>query len=168
MSQSVPSSSSVRSFSPPSPECPAANILIKIPLVSVEIRNDIRDRIEYKLHKISNLKCKFSRMCHSNIARRIQLSKAILEEQGALRELHGLASSLYMNRHCYKVGHAERYLDHSCNSRTATNTSPSDQVDLVDLVTDSSSPGTSEPEDSLSDPEIESIDHLSQVSYPSS
>ena len=106
-----------------SSECPAANILIKIPLISDEIRHDVRDRIEYKLHKIANLKRKFSRTCHSNMARRVHLSKAILEEMGALRELRDLASSLYTNRHSYKVGLAERHLDHSCNYKAATNTS---------------------------------------------
>ena len=40
--------------------CPAANILVCIPLISEELRHDVRLWINIKLHKIANLKHRYS------------------------------------------------------------------------------------------------------------
>ena len=154
------SSSSERSFSPPSPHCPAEHILIKIPLVSKQIRNDIKDRIEERLTKISYLQCKLARTSHGNIARKVFLSKAIIEQQGALKELHSIANMLYVNRNSYKIGHAEMYMDHSCDLTHPANTSLTDQEDCVD-ISDSSASETSDLEEIYTDSELEILEHQS-------
>ena len=160
MSQSVQSSSSSssdRSLSPPSPHCPAENILIKIPLVSSQIRNEIKERIEERLTKISYLQCKLARTSRGNIAQKVSITKAIIEQQGALSELHSLANMLYVNRNSYKIGHAEMYMDHSCDLSHPANTSLTDQEDLVE-ISDSSA---SDLEETYSDSELEILEHQS-------
>ena len=117
--------------------CPAANILFRIPLISEEIKHDVRIQINIKLRKIASLKHKYQRTCHSDITRWTLLSKSILQEMGALKELRVMDSSFSAHWNSYKIEWVSRHLDHSCLTRPENN-NPS-QPEVIDLSTSDNS-----------------------------
>ena len=139
--------------------CPVAGLSVRIPIISEELRRDVRRRINIKRHKISHLKLSYSRTCLHDVDSRVKLSEAILLEMGALKELRIIARSFTIHRNDYKVDWASHHVVHSCRTEPTNNipTQP-EQIEVIDL--------SISPDSSISDSEVEPV--IEPESHPAS
>ena len=139
--------------------CPVAGLLVRLPIISEELRRDVRRRIIIKHQKISQLKISYSHTCLHDVDSRAKLSEAILLEKGALKELKLIARSFTIHRSDYKVDWASRHVVHSCWTKPRNNISTQpEQIEVIDLST-STDNSNSDEEISVIEPATEPVSH---------
>ena len=106
--------------------------------MSDQVRDEIKIRIEAKLIKISTIQRKILRTPIGNIARKVHLSKNLLQQQGELQELHNLALHFYATRNAVQIGHLSHYIDHNCGCYEPVNIEQAQHQDTIDLVSEDS------------------------------
>ena len=138
--------------------CPVAGLLVRLPIISEELRRDIRRRIIIKRQKISQLKISYSQTCLHDVNSWAKLSEAIVLEKGALKELKTLAWSFTIHCSQYKVDWASRHVIHSCWTVPRNNipTQP-EQIEVIDLSRSDNS--NSDEEISIIEPASERVPH---------
>ena len=135
--------------------CPIAGLLVRLPTISEELRNDFKCRIITKQQKLAQLRISLSQTCHHDVKSRAKLSEAIVLEKGAIKELKTLAR---IPRGQYKVDWASRHVIHSCWTARSNNI-PAQQgeIEIIDLARS----------DNNSDEDISIIETASeQMSHP--
>ena len=112
--------------------CPISGLLVRLPTISEELRNDIKRRIITKQQKLAQLRISLSQTCHHDIKSRAKLSEAIVLEKGGIKELKTLARIPHSQ---YKVDWASRHGIHSCwTARTNNIPAQQSEVEIIDLA----------------------------------
>ena len=93
--------------------------------------------METRLVSISNTHRKIARTPVCNVARKVSLSKLLIEQQGKLSELHSLARYFDSIRNVVQISSLSEHINHYCGVHEPVNICQANQQDIIDISDDS-------------------------------
>ena len=108
--------------------CPISGLLVCLPTINEDFRNDIKCRIITKQQKLAKLRLSLSQTCHHDTKNRANLSEAIILEKGGIKELKILLARTPRGQ--YKLDWAGKHVIHSCWTARTNNI----EVETIDLT----------------------------------